>query len=384
MSSSNLLKERIHSDYLDTGKWSVGAKLPTIKELANQYGVSAPTIGKAVELLAAEGWLAKRRGSGLYIARSANDEPPVSDRQERRIGYVSINPSGMLVHQALEGIARVVNNHNGVLELAKTDWLIENERRQIERMIARGVQGVVLYPTPFRPANDEYLGREFSDFPIVVIDLYESAMKRPHVIFDNFSAGRDMTRYLIGQNRRKIAFMKFDDIIQNRAVSDRAAGYRQTLKDAGIPFVPERLVPYNQESDYSACLEAFLEVLEKLIALDPRPDAIITPWDGVVPVVINHLRSKGISVPGDIIVAGFDNLPLNNLLEHWPTTNPDFERMGERAAEILFDRMASHNQESSEVVLPCPLHFEGTPFHRANMETANQNRLSMNKRFSFV
>jgi GntR family transcriptional regulator of arabinose operon len=360
MSSSNLLKERIHTDYLDTGKWSVGAKLPTIKELANQYGVSAPTIGKAVELLAAEGWLAKRRGSGLYIARSAS-EPPVSDRQEQRIGYVSINPSGTLVHQALTGVARVVNNHNGVLELGKTDWLIENERRQIERMIARGVQGVVLYPTPFRTANDEYLGREFRDFPIVVIDLYESAMKRPHVIFDNFSAGRDMTWYLVGQNRRRIAFIKFDDIIQNRAVNDRAAGYRQALKEAGIPFVPERLVSYNQETDYSACLE----VLEKLITLDPRPDAIIVPWDGVVPVVINHLRSKGISVPDEIIVAGFDNLPLNNLLEHWPTTNPDFDRMGERAAEILFDRMASHNQESSEVVLPCPLHFEETPFRRA-------------------
>jgi GntR family transcriptional regulator of arabinose operon len=352
MFSKNTLKVRIHSDYLDTGKWSVGSKLPTIKELANQYGVSAPTIGKAVELLAAEGWLTKRRGSGLYVTRPSKGLSTSGSQEVLRIGYLAHDLSSLLAHRALEGVARVVNNHNGILELAG-NWQIEGERRQIELMRARGIQGVVLYPAFTRPVNDEYLGREFRDFPIVVIDLYEPGMKRPHVVFDNFSAGRDMVRYLLKRGRRDIAFIKLDYMNLFRSVDDRVAGYRQALKEADLPFIPERLVSFEHREDHDGF--KLPEVLDRLLGLTPRPNAIILPWDEVVPLAINHLRARGISVPEDIMVAGFDNLPLNNHLERWPTTNPDFYRMGERATEILVDRIASRNLEPSESMLSCPV-----------------------------
>jgi GntR family transcriptional regulator of arabinose operon len=366
MSMSNNLKERIRSDYLIAGKLHVGSKLPTIRELASQYSVSPPTIGKAVELLTEEGWLNKRQGSGLYVARPSDETPSSSGQSSLRIGYMAHDLSSFLAHRALEGVARVVNNHNGFLELS-SNWSVEGERRQVELMRTRGIQGVVLYPALSRTGNDEYLGREFRDFPIVVIDLYEPDMKRPHVVFDNFSAGRDMVRYLLKQGRKEIAFIKFTDMRLFRSVDDRVAGYRQALKEADIPFVPERLVAYENREDLEG--PRLPEVLDKLMALNPCPNAIILPWDEIVPVAIKHLRARGVSVPDDIVVAGFDNLPLNNQLQRWPTTNPDFYRMGERAAEILFDRIASRNLEPSESMLSCPLITanEGIPFIRRRL-----------------
>ncbi|MBI4027727.1 MAG: substrate-binding domain-containing protein [Verrucomicrobia bacterium] len=364
------LRDQILRDYVTSGIVKVGDRLPSTVELAMRYQCSQPTIGKAVATLAAEGWLIPRRGSGVYVATTPER---TGKRRQRRIGCIVQSLRPVLSHRVFEGVDFVARREDCLLEVASSNWSVTEERRQIERMQQRGVQGIVLSPTTCRLTEQEYLGHEFRDFPIVVVDLYQPWMKRPHLIFDNWTAGREMTRHLIEQGRKQIAFLKFDDAIPYRSVDDRVAGYRRALEDAGEPFAPERVIAFEGKGPMT---KGHVAALERVLALRPRPTALITPYDPYAEASIEHLRSRGIAVPEEMLVAGFDDLQEKTWGERFPTTRPDFVRMGERAAEMLLERIGSRYPETTEVILPCPLVLPAGPrLASGRHETRDTRRL---------
>ncbi len=347
--------KQIQREYLGSGCLRVGEKLPTTRELAARYRVSCPTVGKAVGLLAAEGWLTKRQGSGIYVAALTKPLRTETQKAQRRIGYIAASLRPVLTHRVFEGVEHVARTRECLLEVVCTGGKIKEERRQVGMLRERGVQGIVLYPPP-RTHEPEYLGREFRDFPVVVVDLYQPSMKRPHLIFDNWSAGREITRYLLDQGRREIAFIKFDETTLHRSVDDRLAGCLRALEDAGEPPMAERVISFDASFESRrADLELYDRALDRFLALHPRPTALIVPEDEHAHVAMAYLRDHGVKVPQEVLVTGFDNVQRRSWGEKFPTTEPDFVNMGERAAEMLLDRITSRNLETGEVILPCPL-----------------------------
>ena len=350
--STQTLRDSILRDYLETGNFPVGARLPTVKKLAARYRVSCPTVGKAIALLAAEGWLGKRRGSGIYVASLPDRTKASRFRRQRRIGCIVQSLRAILAQRVFEGVEQTARKHNCVVEVASSNWDAIEEKRLVDAMRQRGIQGIVLYPTTHRHREHEYLAREFRDYPIVVVDLYQPTMRRPHLIFDNWSAGREMTRHLLEQGRREIAFLKFSDDVPYRSVDDRVAGYRRALEDAGLPFVADRLIAFEGRGPLA---RDHREALERFLALNPRPTALITPYDPYARASIAWLRQRGVAAPEEVLVAGFDNLQDEPWEERFPTTQPDFVRMGERATELLLERMESRDFAPTGLILPCPL-----------------------------
>lgn len=345
------LRDRMLEDFWTKDGIQIGMKLPTERELEQRYGVSRPTVSKAIAALAAEGWVTKRQGSGIYVAAVRKDAPR-HKQQQPRIGYITTSFRGVLAHRVFEGLERICWQHGYAVEAAITGGDMATERQKLAMMVSQGVQGVVMYPSGRRRGEREYLGGEFSDFPIVVVDLYQPGMRRPHFLFDNYEAGRQMTEYLLRMGRREIAFLKFSDALAYRSVDDRLLGYRRALEDAGLPFVSHRVIAFEPTGPLS---EAHCEALERLLALRPCPTALITPYDPYAHASIAWLRQRGVIVPDDVLVVGFDNLQDEPWWERFPTTQPDFVRMGERAAETLLERIRTRNFEPTEVVLPCPL-----------------------------
>ncbi|OHB53906.1 MAG: hypothetical protein A2Y12_09430 [Planctomycetes bacterium GWF2_42_9] len=336
------LAKRIQHDFLESGRFVPGSKLPTVAQLATKYKVSSTTIRKAAEELVDNGCLSTRRGSGMYIEAL----PRV------QIGYVAVDLHSPLPSNILNGINRVAKSRGCDLVVSGSTSSAQEERSHISTMINQGVKGVVVYCVNAvgRDSRDDYLAKEFRDFPIVVVDIYSPVMRRPHVIMDNEYAGYDMAQYLLGQNRRKIAFLKFDKIF-SRATQDRLTGYKKALEEANLPLNPDYLV----NCDSLNSIADIQEMLKNLVYVQPRPDAIIALMDEMVPLAIKSLRNLGLSVPEDIVVAGFDNLHNNFTNDIWPTTKSDFTLMGERAAEMLLERIASGDLTPSGIVLPCSM-----------------------------
>jgi DNA-binding LacI/PurR family transcriptional regulator len=323
------VKERIRADYIGKVGAKRGFKLPTVKELASHYDVSLPTIGKAIEILATEGAITKRRGSGIYI----EELPPANGRdgyiKELRVGYVAGILQDSVSFQLLEGVEKVVSKKFAILELARSRWDIKEERSQILAMRNRGCQGVVLFPNAIRTsAEEDYLSNELQDFNIVVVDLYQFWMKRTRVLFDNVTAGYQMTKSLLEAGRTHIAFLVPEFGFVARSLRDRIDGYKKARAEFGMND-SERIVSFKSINDPS--LKYFIEGITNVVSSDSKTDAIILPFDAYVPVAIKFLRKNGYRVPEDILLAGFDNAAAGRT-EDWPTTNPDFTFMGQRAA----------------------------------------------------
>jgi GntR family transcriptional regulator, arabinose operon transcriptional repressor len=344
------LAKRIQYDYLESKHSAVGSKLPTVLQLAQRYNVSPPTIRKATERLVKLGWLTKRRGSGIYIEA-------LPESSHTKIGYISTDFRSPLDGHILEGINHIATKNDCGLVIASTQGDVAEERLQVETMQKREVDGVIVYCTAARGRNSrqDYLAGEFRSYPVVITDLYSPRMSRPHVIMDNCYAGYEMTQYLLSKHRRHIAFIKFDKMTC-RSLEDRFMGYRKALEEANISLVPEHVISYDfPMSNGNGTKSPMKKIAKQLISTSPRPDAIIVPNDYYVPDVINFLRSCSISVPEDVIVAGFDNIHSNLTDDIWPTTKPDFVKMGEQAAEMLLERITSKDLTPSGMILPCPL-----------------------------
>lgn len=350
MNTCRHVRDLIAKDFLRSGELPVGARLPTIQQLAAKYSVSATTVGKAVALMEAEGWVTKRRGSGIYVAALPRHLDPIPYRSNYRIGCVIDSLSSSLAYRLFGGIERIARKRNCIVEIRTTDYDINEERRQVQLMVENGVQGIILCPTPYRKKGEEYLATEFRDFPIVVSDLYQPSMERSHLIFDNLSAGREMTEFLLSQKRRNIAFLKYRDVV-HRSVDDRVAGYCRALQDAGIPFRPENILTFNFDESGADQYAA----MEKFLALEVRPDALIVLDDLHVHDTIHFLEMNGVSVPEDVLVVGFDNIQESAWSHRFPTTNPNFANLGERAVELLLQMLEDKKLRQREIILQCPI-----------------------------
>ena len=340
------IREKLLKDYWSGSDVDIGYKLPTERTLASLYQVSRATVGKAIATLAAEGLVTKRQGSGIYIASMMPNETP-----RMSIAFVTPDLRSTLNHHMFEGIERVARSRHFRLEVTSSNWDIKEEQRQIGLLRKHGAPGAIVSPLSRPAGKQEFLAIEYRDFPIVVVDLYQPQMNRSHLIFDNFSAGFDMTQEIMKRGHRVIAFLKITKT-RHRSIDDRLAGYRRALEDAGEEYVPERIMTFNGKGPLT---DSHVTVMKQILALNPRPTALITSYDPYAHGSIIWLRAQGIAVPDEMLVAGFGNRQQEIWEERFLTTKQNPIRMGELAAEMLIDQLEQRNAPIREVVLPSPL-----------------------------
>jgi len=149
---------------------------------------------------------------------------------------------------------------------------------------------------------------------------------------DNLDGAYQATKHLVQLGHRLIAAVLGSPQMQE--TTDRRNGYLQALHDSGIPASDELIATgdYSQKSGY--------EITSRWMARQPAPTAIFCASDAIAMGCLLALHHVGRSVPGDVAVVGFDDLPGSGYT--WPplTTvrQPTYEK-GEQAANILIDQI---------------------------------------------
>ncbi len=195
----------------------------------------------------------------------------------------------------------------------------------LEHSRYRGLDGVVVANVDFNQEEVAELIR--SEIPVVTIDhTYDS---KPSVISDNIGGMRALVTYAAEMGHRRIAYITGGD--QSPVTRNRIGSFYHTLESLQIPAREE----YVTDGDYRNP-ERCCEVTKRLLDLPEPPTCILYPDDLAAIGGVNALKERGLSIPEDVSICGYDGIDIARMLEPKITTiEQDTASIGRIAAEKL-------------------------------------------------
>ncbi|HEY7223696.1 MAG TPA: LacI family DNA-binding transcriptional regulator [Micromonosporaceae bacterium] len=214
------------------------------------------------------------------------------------------------------------------------------ERRYLSRISGTLTDGVILVAPSVVDAPHSG--------PLVAVDPHLGASNLPTVDADNLKGARLATEYLIGMGHQRIGFLAGRSDLESARL--REQGYRDALADAGIAFDPALV----QVGEFQPVASA--RAAKRLLDQDPRPTAIFAANDLSAIETVKVAQSRGLSVPEDLAVIGFDNIPESALCSPPLTTvDQSIQRMGLEAVRMLIRLIKGEQTEPARVTLPTEL-----------------------------
>jgi len=244
------------------------------------------------------------------------------------------NPFFTEVSRAVEDVA--YQNGMRVL-LCNADEDPDKEAFYLEMMRDENVSGVILSPTlallkSLRPAN--------YPFPLVLVDRCERDTDADAVVLDNFDAGYRLTEHLITQGCQRIVFL-YGSV--GSTGPQRHQGYLAAMAAANLAPEAEPIAPRSERAR---------EVASRLLQRNPLPDALVASSGLVLLGIAEAVKAAGVKVPGDIAIAGFDDLPWTSLVTPDITViRQPTNEIGQTALRLLLERVAQPERAVRRVVL---------------------------------
>ncbi|GGK40303.1 LacI family DNA-binding transcriptional regulator [Salinarimonas ramus] len=190
----------------------------------------------------------------------------------------------------------------------------------------RQVDGVILL-------NGRRLGTEAEGVPTIALCETIPGVSFPQIAVDNRASARRVVAHLASLGHRRIAYLAGPE--GNVLEVERAAGYREGLAAAGLAFDPALVWP----GDYT--LASGVAAAGRLLADGARPTAVFASSDVMAIGLVGALQEAGLDVPGDVSVAGFDDIEFAAMSRPALTTIRQPRRdLGRAAAEALLARLA--------------------------------------------
>jgi len=279
-----------------------GDRLPTEYELLEKYDVSRHTVRTALNHLEYQGYIYKEQGSGSFVSEKVDKKP------KKEIGVITTYISDYIFPTIIRGIENELSNHGYSMILASTNNDHVLEKRALEMMQSRGVDGLIIEPTKsafYNPNIGYYLKIKDLGIPMVMINATYEEIDIPMVSLDDYQAGYDLTEYLIKQGHTEIGtIMKVDD----RQGKERLKGYINACFDYGITYEPEHVLVFNTEN-YNQIMG---DPLKKLITSQDIT-GLVSYNDKVSIDLLECIWEAELMVPENISVVSHDNSVLSSM-----------------------------------------------------------------------
>jgi DNA-binding LacI/PurR family transcriptional regulator len=228
--------------------------------------------------------------------------------------------------------ARVSTARGYRLLLEETGGTPEGERSVLRDLEVGIVDGVVLHPQALTATALDGLAR---DTPLVFLGEDPRPPRADQVAIDNVAAAAEALTHLVGLGRRRIGFLGHEPGTPSRTSELRLEGYRRALERAGQPFDTSLLVA-RAEGDALGAEAALGAALDAGLAVD----GLLCRDDLAAVGALRALRLRGISVPDDVAVIGWDAIELGaSTVPSLTSVAPDTRALGERALDVLLRRM---------------------------------------------
>lgn len=320
-----------------------GDRIPTDKELMDQFNVSKITVVNALTGLANEKLIARVPGKGSFVAEEADSVAAAfseSTAPKRRgvstgmIGVIMPTIHDYFAIRLIEGIEQALNQEGYRSMIMLTDGNIEKEKDTIKELKALGAEGLLIFPVDEENYNEEILGMKLSGFPFLLIDRYLPGVETHFIAADGRLGAKLAVEHLWELGHRDIAICS-DSPLQTVTVQERIDGYIEAMKDKGALINPAHMI--TDFKPLSVLKDAEAHPLYRYIR-----NQMVTAYislNGRLGVQIYQMaKQAGLRIPEDVSIVSFDD-PTSIVEEFSIFTHvKQFERdMGFRAASQLLE-----------------------------------------------
>ncbi|MFN8529373.1 MAG: LacI family DNA-binding transcriptional regulator [Anaerolineae bacterium] len=313
-----------------------GLSIATVSRVLSGYEfVTDATRKRVMETVERLGYVANLPARRLAGGRS------------RTIGLLVPNLDNGYVGTITLGIDNVLSSINCDLVLY-TSHHQPNKETYYAHTIANGITDGLLLIAPQFAATYLDMLRE-RDFPYVLIDQSEPTENSNIVEATNYQGAYEATQYLCKLGHTRIAFIKGASSVPSAL--ERLRGYTAALTDCNLPIAQELILEGNfqQRGGYEAAKHVLNHV-------DPPPTAIFASNDISAFGAMDAVRERGLSIPDDISIIGFDDVPQASLVYPKLTTvRQPLEQMGQVAAEMLMARIKDRSRPPKRITLATQL-----------------------------
>ncbi|AEW98429.1 LacI family DNA-binding transcriptional regulator [Streptantibioticus cattleyicolor] len=308
----------------------------SLKDVALRAGVSVKTVSNVVN-----NYPHVTPGTRERVQRAIDElgyRPNLTARHLRkgRTGIIAlaIPELGNPYFAELAGaVVDAAAGHDYTVLLDHTDGLREKELLVSQGFRAQVIDGLIL--SPIELETEDLLART-EGVPLVLLGEREYDVPCDHIAIDNVAAARTAVRHLIDLGRRRIAFLGARHESARQPAHLRLRGWRQELTAAGLE-PSETLVAATHgygRRDGAAAMAALLDRGE-------RPDAVFAYNDLVALGAMRELSVRGLRVPEDVAVVGFDDIEEGSFAAVSLTTiAPDKQAIARLAVDCVVERLA--------------------------------------------
>ena len=365
---AGILTERITS-----GLYAAGEQLPTERALAEDLRVHRRVVRTAIDQLERDGLVFQRPHRRPTVgARPQERDGETGDKVSSKISASNLvalimwHGGGPLEHagtsqqrifwgmnQALAEVGRhAVFLDIGGVRMGTEEENAKREAAHLQYVLDNGFGGAIFYPYAYR--NNRDLVKEVSrKLPLVLLDRKIAGVDADFVGIENHGAILEMTRHLLAQGHRRIAYVtRYEPI---HSVQERIQGYLDAIRGVDALDVVEMILtmpPFHDERAWKV-VDAIFRLPE-----GQRPTAAVCFTDYMAVSLSERLEYLGLSIPGDVALTGFDDIvPALPSGMGLTTVVQPYEQIGSKAVELLLRRMEDLSAPTESVELPPHLVF---------------------------
>jgi len=331
--------------------------MASIKDVAEMAGVSISTVSNVINDTKYVSDELKIKINQAIVKLHYEVDPVARSLKSKKtmtIGVVITNINRIFFAQVIIGIQDSAVKNGYSLTFCNTNDNFKDEKRFIQMLESTWVDGIIL--DSVSDINDvEYfkylssLGNNKKSIPVVSIERRAEGFGIDSVVVNNIKGGRIATKHLIQCGCIKIVHITGP--LSSGIAQDRFSGYKDELRNKGLEIRNERIVEgdYSPLSGYDAMMRILLAGIEV--------DGVFAANDQMAIGAIKAIKEKGLKIPEDIKVVGFDNTFIASIVEPSLTTiNVPKYKMGDAAVELLIKRIEQRKEDCDKVIeLPISL-----------------------------
>lgn len=272
-------------------------------------------------------------------------------------GAISLTPSraeftGLPDLFIVQGIQKAIENSGKTLLIADTGGDMTRVPQLIRTFEEHRVEGIIYVADYHRKVDMPTVSPSTK---LVLANCYDD-IGTPSIVPNDYRGQFDLVRELIAKGHQRIAYLTLQPRLI--ATQERTKGYIDALQQAGLEYDPDLLIPAELDSAETELEEQLLwDALDRVISLPNPPSVICFGNDRMAMRAYGILRSRGISLPEDLSVAGYDNhrLITQTLYPTLMSAELPYAAIGIRATETLLALIDNQTQPNTPIRVSGPV-----------------------------